>query len=215
MLSSTLSLALTTTLCFALICKQTFDCAPLFLSVLSSSSCSSMAVSKLEPELRDSIRSQYGDSIQHVYFNKGLWGQEGWLEFSIRRTRLNSCVSISWPKSVIISHNEMLLCSFFFITFSNWCLSLDVCCGTFDQCCHLILTLITTVWIPAEKPNDLLSGTARQNKSVCFFVGVWLSCSCFHCFCLNVGKWGLPNLLTVCAFLQSGRREATLKALMA
>lgn len=32
----------------------------------------SMAVSKLEPELRDSIRSQYGDSIQHVYFNKGL-----------------------------------------------------------------------------------------------------------------------------------------------
>lgn len=159
-LSSTLSLALTTTLCFASICKQTFDCAPLFLSVLSSSSCSSMAVSKLEPELRDSIRSQYGDSIRHVYFNKGLWGQEGWLEFSIRRTRLNSCVSISWPKSVIINHNEMLLCSFFFfITFSNWCLSLDVCCGTFDQCCHLILTLITTVWIPAEKPNDLLSGT--------------------------------------------------------
>lgn len=176
----------------------------------------SMAVSKLEPELRDSIRSQYGDSIRHVYFNKGLWGQEGWLEFSIRRTRLNSCVSISWPKSVIISHNEMLLCSFFFfITFSNWCLSLDVRCGTFDQCCHLILTLITTVWIPAEKPNDLLSGTARQNKSVRFFVVVWLSCSCFHCFCLNVGKWGLPNLLTVCAFLQSGRREATLKALMA
>uniref|UniRef100_A0A4W6DSH6 Sideroflexin 2 n=1 Tax=Lates calcarifer TaxID=8187 RepID=A0A4W6DSH6_LATCA len=32
----------------------------------------SMAVSKLEPELRDSIRSQYGDSIQRVYFNKGL-----------------------------------------------------------------------------------------------------------------------------------------------
>uniref|UniRef100_A0A669ET29 Sidoreflexin n=1 Tax=Oreochromis niloticus TaxID=8128 RepID=A0A669ET29_ORENI len=32
----------------------------------------SMAVSKLEPELRDSIRSQYGDSIRHVYFNKGL-----------------------------------------------------------------------------------------------------------------------------------------------
>uniref|UniRef100_A0A669ELP0 Sidoreflexin n=1 Tax=Oreochromis niloticus TaxID=8128 RepID=A0A669ELP0_ORENI len=63
---------LTTTLCFVLICKQTFDCAPLFLSVLSSSSCSSMAVSKLEPELRDSIRSQYGDSIRHVYFNKGL-----------------------------------------------------------------------------------------------------------------------------------------------
>uniref|UniRef100_A0A671XAC2 Sideroflexin 2 n=1 Tax=Sparus aurata TaxID=8175 RepID=A0A671XAC2_SPAAU len=32
----------------------------------------SMAVSKLEPELRDSIRSQYGDTIQRVYFNKGL-----------------------------------------------------------------------------------------------------------------------------------------------
>uniref|UniRef100_A0A672F988 Sidoreflexin n=1 Tax=Salarias fasciatus TaxID=181472 RepID=A0A672F988_SALFA len=34
--------------------------------------CSSMAVSKLEPDLRDSIRSQYGDAVQHVYFNKGL-----------------------------------------------------------------------------------------------------------------------------------------------
>uniref|UniRef100_A0A672F991 Sideroflexin 2 n=1 Tax=Salarias fasciatus TaxID=181472 RepID=A0A672F991_SALFA len=32
----------------------------------------SMAVSKLEPDLRDSIRSQYGDAVQHVYFNKGL-----------------------------------------------------------------------------------------------------------------------------------------------
>ncbi|KAG7280663.1 hypothetical protein CRUP_023282 [Coryphaenoides rupestris] len=32
----------------------------------------SMAVSKLEPELRDSIRSRYGESVQHVYFNKGL-----------------------------------------------------------------------------------------------------------------------------------------------
>ncbi|XP_069016363.1 sideroflexin-2 isoform X2 [Embiotoca jacksoni] len=32
----------------------------------------SMAVSKLEPELRDSIASQYGDSVQRVYFNKGL-----------------------------------------------------------------------------------------------------------------------------------------------
>lgn len=34
--------------------------------------CSSMAVSKLEPELRDSIVSQYGDAVQRVYFNKGL-----------------------------------------------------------------------------------------------------------------------------------------------
>uniref|UniRef100_A0A087Y301 Sideroflexin 2 n=1 Tax=Poecilia formosa TaxID=48698 RepID=A0A087Y301_POEFO len=32
----------------------------------------SMAVSKLEPELRDSIVSQYGDKVQLVYFNKGL-----------------------------------------------------------------------------------------------------------------------------------------------
>uniref|UniRef100_G3NFB7 Sidoreflexin n=1 Tax=Gasterosteus aculeatus aculeatus TaxID=481459 RepID=G3NFB7_GASAC len=32
----------------------------------------SMAVSKLEPELRDSIVSRYGDAVQRVYFNKGL-----------------------------------------------------------------------------------------------------------------------------------------------
>ncbi|KAK5881477.1 hypothetical protein CesoFtcFv8_022269 [Champsocephalus esox] len=32
----------------------------------------SMAVSKLEPELRDSIVSQYGQAVKHVYFNKGL-----------------------------------------------------------------------------------------------------------------------------------------------
>uniref|UniRef100_A0A673C194 Sidoreflexin n=1 Tax=Sphaeramia orbicularis TaxID=375764 RepID=A0A673C194_9TELE len=32
----------------------------------------SIAVSKLEPELRDSIVSQCGDSVQYVYFNKGL-----------------------------------------------------------------------------------------------------------------------------------------------
>uniref|UniRef100_A0A4W4EIW6 Sidoreflexin n=1 Tax=Electrophorus electricus TaxID=8005 RepID=A0A4W4EIW6_ELEEL len=32
----------------------------------------SMAVSKLEPDLRESINSQYGDRISHVYFNKGL-----------------------------------------------------------------------------------------------------------------------------------------------
>lgn len=33
---------------------------------------SSMAVSKLEPELRESIASQYGDRVRFVYFNKGL-----------------------------------------------------------------------------------------------------------------------------------------------
>lgn len=33
---------------------------------------SSIAVSKLEPELRDSIRSKYGDAVKLVYFNKGL-----------------------------------------------------------------------------------------------------------------------------------------------
>uniref|UniRef100_A0AAQ6A769 Sideroflexin 2 n=1 Tax=Amphiprion ocellaris TaxID=80972 RepID=A0AAQ6A769_AMPOC len=32
----------------------------------------SMSVSKLEPELRDSIVSRYGSSVQQVYFNKGL-----------------------------------------------------------------------------------------------------------------------------------------------
>uniref|UniRef100_A0A3B3ZFQ7 Sidoreflexin n=1 Tax=Periophthalmus magnuspinnatus TaxID=409849 RepID=A0A3B3ZFQ7_9GOBI len=32
----------------------------------------SMAVSKLEPELRESIVSKYGESIKYVYFNKGL-----------------------------------------------------------------------------------------------------------------------------------------------
>ncbi|CAB1312958.1 unnamed protein product [Coregonus sp. 'balchen'] len=32
----------------------------------------SMAVSKLEPELRASILSRYGDSVEYVYFNKGL-----------------------------------------------------------------------------------------------------------------------------------------------
>lgn len=33
---------------------------------------SAIAVSKLEPELRDSVRSKYGDAVQLVYFNKGL-----------------------------------------------------------------------------------------------------------------------------------------------
>uniref|UniRef100_A0A8C9VST6 Sidoreflexin n=1 Tax=Scleropages formosus TaxID=113540 RepID=A0A8C9VST6_SCLFO len=33
---------------------------------------SSMAVSKLEPELRDAIVSQHGDAVRYVYFNKGL-----------------------------------------------------------------------------------------------------------------------------------------------
>uniref|UniRef100_A0A3P9ACB8 Sidoreflexin n=1 Tax=Esox lucius TaxID=8010 RepID=A0A3P9ACB8_ESOLU len=32
----------------------------------------SMAVSKLEPELRESIVSRYGDRVPYVYFNKGL-----------------------------------------------------------------------------------------------------------------------------------------------
>uniref|UniRef100_H3A105 Sidoreflexin n=1 Tax=Latimeria chalumnae TaxID=7897 RepID=H3A105_LATCH len=33
---------------------------------------SSMAVSKLEPELRDSVMAKFGDKVQYVYFNKGL-----------------------------------------------------------------------------------------------------------------------------------------------
>ncbi|XP_060698493.1 sideroflexin-2 isoform X1 [Hemiscyllium ocellatum] len=32
----------------------------------------SMKVSKLEPELRDSITAKYGDKVKYVYFNKGL-----------------------------------------------------------------------------------------------------------------------------------------------
>jgi len=31
-----------------------------------------MAVNKLEKELQESIRDQYGDSVKRVYFNKGL-----------------------------------------------------------------------------------------------------------------------------------------------
>lgn len=41
-------------------------------SHLSSVLYSSISVSKLEPELRDSIQSKYGDAVQLVYFNKGL-----------------------------------------------------------------------------------------------------------------------------------------------
>lgn len=44
----------------------------LVLSNLFSVFYSSIAVSKLEPELRDSIRSKHGDTVQLVYFNKGL-----------------------------------------------------------------------------------------------------------------------------------------------
>uniref|UniRef100_A0A673C261 Sidoreflexin n=1 Tax=Sphaeramia orbicularis TaxID=375764 RepID=A0A673C261_9TELE len=50
----------------------------MFLVFMVPAACSlfpqrcSIAVSKLEPELRDSIVSQCGDSVQYVYFNKGL-----------------------------------------------------------------------------------------------------------------------------------------------
>ncbi|XP_066522807.1 sideroflexin-2 [Hoplias malabaricus] len=65
--------------------KITFLHAPLqvmmvgvFLVFMVPAACSlfpqnsSLAVSKLEPELRESIVSQYGDSVKYVYFNKGL-----------------------------------------------------------------------------------------------------------------------------------------------
>ncbi|XP_026771503.3 sideroflexin-2 [Pangasianodon hypophthalmus] len=65
--------------------KITFLHAPLqvmmvgvFLIFMVPAACSlfpqrcALSVSKLEPELRESIISQYGDSITHVYFNKGL-----------------------------------------------------------------------------------------------------------------------------------------------
>nr|XP_014350877.1 PREDICTED: sideroflexin-2 [Latimeria chalumnae] len=45
-------------------------CFLLFLSPLPLRS--SMAVSKLEPELRDSVMAKFGDKVQYVYFNKGL-----------------------------------------------------------------------------------------------------------------------------------------------
>ncbi|XP_012692584.2 sideroflexin-2 [Clupea harengus] len=50
----------------------------MFLVFMVPAACSlfpqqcSIAVSKLEPELRESIASKYGDKIQCVYFNKGL-----------------------------------------------------------------------------------------------------------------------------------------------
>ena len=31
-----------------------------------------MAIEKLEPSLRDEIRTKYGEAVQKVYFNKGL-----------------------------------------------------------------------------------------------------------------------------------------------
>ncbi|KAL7869298.1 hypothetical protein AOLI_G00132860 [Acnodon oligacanthus] len=65
--------------------KITFLHAPLqvmmvgvFLIVMVPAACSlfpqrcSLAVAKLEPELRESILSQYGDAVKYVYFNKGL-----------------------------------------------------------------------------------------------------------------------------------------------
>ncbi|XP_064419016.1 sideroflexin-2 [Latimeria chalumnae] len=49
-----------------------------FLIFMTPAACSlfpqscSMAVSKLEPELRDSVMAKFGDKVQYVYFNKGL-----------------------------------------------------------------------------------------------------------------------------------------------
>ncbi|OCT56138.1 hypothetical protein XELAEV_18001765mg [Xenopus laevis] len=52
-----------------------FSCSLLFMVPVACSlfpqRCS-MSVSSLEPELQDSIVSQYGDKIRYVYFNKGL-----------------------------------------------------------------------------------------------------------------------------------------------
>ena len=35
--------------------------------------CSSIAVSKLEPDLRKSLQEKFGDSLPRVFYNKGLW----------------------------------------------------------------------------------------------------------------------------------------------
>lgn len=51
-----------------------------------------MAVSKLEPELRDSIVSRYGGRVQHVYFNKGLWVQTDLRVAQIHPTHLTLCI---------------------------------------------------------------------------------------------------------------------------
>lgn len=109
-----------------------------FCPRVSSSSCSSMAVSKLEPELRDSIMSQYGDSVRHVYFNKGLWGLRGWLEFSIWHTG---------PMIYVCDYSSRWNARYLFVTVSNWCFSLDACQETFDQFFHFFSDSAPFCWI--------------------------------------------------------------------
>lgn len=86
---------------------------------------SSMAVSKLEPELRDSIRSQYGDSIQRVYFNKGLWGPLVCHRLDTRDWIDSVCVYV-----ICLSHDETL-CDFIILKLVLTCGNLMV----FDQSC--------------------------------------------------------------------------------
>lgn len=77
-----------------------------FFSVLSSS----IPVSKLEPELRDSIQSKYGDAVKLVYFNKGLWWWDG-PEWSVQHTPSSSCFPL-----ITLNFSS-----------SHWCVMVESC----------------------------------------------------------------------------------------
>lgn len=135
--------------CFFFFSLRSTHCLPpnLSLSVYNSS----MAVSKLEPELRDSIVSQYGDAVQHVYFNKGLWGWQGWLALPIWHTRPDTYSICGMWDIWLIMAQFFFFFSFYLILFLWFKLFL------FSYITHKQGALCT----PVEKPNDLISGTAH------------------------------------------------------
>lgn len=124
-----------------------------------------MAVSKLEPELRDSIVSQYGDAVQRVYFNKGLWGRPGLISIICSTPKSQCmCVYATGHHSLITGLNEMLfwnemLCDFrsimsLFIDLFLW----------FQLFLFFSLELNRykgAVCALVKKPNDVISGTAH------------------------------------------------------
>lgn len=91
-----------------------FNLFNLHASSLLSHSCSSMAVSKLEPELRDSIVSQYGDAVQRVYFNKGLWGLIG-IICSTHRSQYSLIIPDFW--SIVSLFKDLFLWFHLFLFF--------------------------------------------------------------------------------------------------
>lgn len=99
--------------CFSSFCFPVHipSSSPLSVSVYNSS----MAVSKLEPELRDSIVSQYGDTVQRVYFNKGLWGWFAELNFSTHKTEY-TCFCINCLCFLII---VLMKCSSPYVIFKS------------------------------------------------------------------------------------------------